>query len=59
MISTEPDCRCIDWKLCVSVPDRKKCGNEKHFIDWLRAKLCKDSKRDQILEEIPSFEVME
>ncbi|XP_005095086.1 germinal-center associated nuclear protein [Aplysia californica] len=54
----EPDCDSIHWKLCMSVPNKKLCQDEeqKKFIDWLRAKLCKDGDRDKLLEETPGYQ---
>ena len=55
----EPDQNDIQWKLAVSVPNKKLCRGEevKRFIDWLRAKLCKDVERDAILDKSPDYQV--
>ncbi|GFR69715.1 MCM3 minichromosome maintenance deficient 3associated protein [Elysia marginata] len=54
----EPDTAALQWKLCVSVPKKEASTTdlEMHFVKWVRAKLCRDSGRDELLKTSPSFE---
>ncbi|RUS74575.1 hypothetical protein EGW08_017656, partial [Elysia chlorotica] len=54
----EPDTASLQWKLCVSVPREETSSTEleMNFVKWIRAKLCRDSCREDLLKATPSFE---
>ena len=56
---SEADTTPLQWKLCVSVPKKEPSTTEQeaNFVKWIRAKLCRDSNRDDLLKTIPSAEV--